>query len=247
MSAVAAPARGADALANPAHEHFARLVAGGMSHGAAYKQAGYSSKSPEAHGHRLANSGSVKERITFLRDQQAAAAVLAATVDSGRIQQELEHLAFSDIGQAFEEARSHDGLIVPRALPITRWPVSLRRAVSKVKVKRYLEGSGDTAREVELIEFGLWPKVPALQQLREHMGLVKPIEVDHTVRGVIALPVMQVPVPGPGDRVIDVDVDVTPDEVEDRAPPPREETPLDRARRALLEALNPPRNQVAPR
>lgn len=193
----------ADPLPNPRHEAFARLVAGGMAHAAAYREAGYQSKSPDAHAARLADSGSIAARIAYLRMERATTIRAASLVDEHRIQQELESLALADISEAFEEHKDGDGQIITRALPIKRWPLALRRAINKVKVRRYLEGSGDNAREVELIEFGLTPKVPAIHELRAHMGLLKPVQVDLTVRGVIALPVMQVPQPGPDDRVLD--------------------------------------------
>lgn len=193
----------ADPLPNPKHEAFARLVASGLAHAAAYREAGYNSKTPDAHAARLADSGSIAARIAYLRMETAKAVTAASLVDAHRIQQELECLALADIGEAFEDHEEGDGQIVTRALPIKRWPVALRRAVQKVKVKRYLEGSGDNAREVELIEFALAPKVPAVHELRAHMGLLQPKQVNLTVQGVIALPVMQVPQPTAADRVLD--------------------------------------------
>jgi hypothetical protein len=192
----------ADPLPNPRHEAFARLVASGMAHAAAYREAGYKSKSPDAHAARLADSGSAAARIAYLRMERTTAVRAASLIDAHRIQQELECLALPDIGDAFEDHEDGDGQIVTRALPIKRWPEALRRAVSKVKVKRYLEGSGDTAREVELVEFQLHNKVQSLHELRAHMGLLQPKQVNVSVTGVIALPVMHVPQPGPGDRVL---------------------------------------------
>lgn len=229
----------ADPLPNPKHEAFARLVAHGMPVATAYRESGYVSKTPDAHGARLADSGSVAARIAYLRMERSTAIRAASLVDAHRIQQELEHLALTDIGQAFEEVstEAHDGtsILVPRMLPLTRWPESLRRAVQKIKVKRYLEGSGDEAREVELIEFGLAPKTPALHELRAHMGLLKPIDVNLTVRGVIALPVMTVPQPQPGDRVLEGEIGThTPAEQVASSPG------LSAAKSALLSLLSAP-------
>lgn len=207
------PALGSDPLPNPRHESFARLVAiQGLSVAEAYTRAGYQSKTPDAHGARLAGSGSIAERITYLVAHITNAALAVATVDAQRIQQEYEALAFSDIGDAFEVADPDETVpVIPRLKPVARWPERFRRSVASVKVKRYVEGSEEDAREVELLEFRLWPKVAALDGLRDHMGLKKATEVNLTVTGVVALPVMEVPRPRPGETVIDADADLTPD------------------------------------
>lgn len=207
------PELGSDPLPNPRHESFARLVAiQGLSHADAYIRAGYTSQTPAQHGARLATSGTIAERITYLVSHITNAAVAVATVDAQRIQAEYEALAFSDIGDAFEAADPDETLpVIPRLKPVARWPERFRRAVASVKVKRYVEGSDEDAREVELVEFRLWPKVAALDGLRHHMGLKKPDQLDININGVVALPVLQVPMPGPGDTVIDADVDLTPD------------------------------------
>lgn len=123
------------------------------------------------------------------------AAQAASTVDAQRIQQELESLSFSDIGALFEAGDGEDGQDVVRVLPITRWPKAARAAIAGVKVKRYLEGPRDNQREVETLEFKLWNKGDGLRQLREHMGLVKPPGEVNVILGVIAMPMVQAPVP----------------------------------------------------
>ena len=42
-----------------------------------------------------------------------------------------------------------------------------------MKVKRYVEGHGEGAREVEVVEFKLWPKDAALDKLAKHLGLFR--------------------------------------------------------------------------
>ena len=162
---------GCDPMPNPRHEQFALLVAKGVPAAEAYRKAGYAeTASSNSNAARLMASDSIGARVAFLTSELQAAARAAATVDAQRIQRELEAVALSDIGALFEEGE-RDGVAVARVLPITRWPEQARRAVSSVKVKRYLEGSGDDAREVETVEFRLWPKVEGIKQLREHMGL----------------------------------------------------------------------------
>ena len=213
-SAATLPELGSDPLPNPRHESFARLVAvQGLSHAEAYTRAGYTSQTPAPHGARLAQSGSIAERITYLVAHMTAAAVSVATVDAHRIQAEYEAIAFSDIGDAFEAPLEGEEIppVLPRLKPVSRWPERFRRAVAGIKVKRYVEGKDEDAREVEILEFRLWPKVTALDGLREHMGLKKPDQLDININGVVALPILQVPTPGPGDTVIDADADLTPD------------------------------------
>ena len=61
---------------------------------------------------------------------------------------------------------------VPRLKPANMIPESARRAISGMKVKRYMEGRGEDAREVEVIEFKLWPKVEAMRRkVRMLIGL----------------------------------------------------------------------------
>lgn len=224
-------------------ESFARLRANGTALATAYQQAGYKSKTPDSHGARLARSGQVAARIAYLVAQRSLVALAASTVDAARIQQELEFVAFSDVGEVFEavpeptdgESPSGTSVIVNRMKPVSRWPRSLRAAVAKIKAKRYIEGSGDAAREVETIEVAFWPKIAAIHELRDHMGLIEPEEINVNVRGVVALPVMQVPRPGAGDTIIDVDADVTPD-----LNPPTKLKPLNGSRDDLLALLRGP-------
>lgn len=42
-----------------------------------------------------------------------------------------------------------------------------------MKVRRFIDGHGDAARTVEVIEFKLWSKPEALTDLAHHLGLFK--------------------------------------------------------------------------
>ena len=68
-----------------------------------------------------------------------------------------------------------------------------RRAIASVKVKRYMEGHGDNAREVEVTEFKLWGKLESLRDAAKALEMFKdrlevsgpgnkPIEVIEIVR-----------------------------------------------------------------
>ena len=184
-----------EAVGQPRHEAFARkpwpglAVFGGVPEGGLRLEVAGSARVSAG------SSGSIAARIATLKVVRTTAAVKASTVDAARIQRELESLSFSDIGQLFEEDTDEDGASVARVLPITKWPGRVRRAVSAIKVRRCLEGPPDNQREVELLEFKLWNKGDGLRQLREHMGPVKPAgEVTVNV-GVIAMPMIQTPIP----------------------------------------------------
>jgi phage terminase small subunit len=89
-------------------------------------------------------------------------------VDADRVLLELTFLAFSDLGQVLDFAGDRPNLKPPSLIP-----ESARRALASVKVRRYLEGAGDLAREVEVVEFRLHPKVEALRDLAKHLGLLR--------------------------------------------------------------------------
>ena len=133
---------------------------------AAYKRAGYKS---------VGNSAEVSA-ARLLRNVQVAAAVKAAQdarsratdVTAKQVLAEIALLAFSDIGQILDFSGTDVTL-----RPANEIPESARRALSSVKVKRQLEGSGDAAREVEVVEFRLWPKLEALEKMAKHLGLLK--------------------------------------------------------------------------
>ena len=57
--------------------------------------------------------------------------------------------------------------------PANEIPASVRRAIQSVKVRRYIEGKGEDAREVELIEFKLWGKPEMLVTRLKALGELK--------------------------------------------------------------------------
>jgi phage terminase small subunit len=89
-------------------------------------------------------------------------------VDADRVLREYAFLAFSDLGQVLDFAG--DSL---RLKPPSEIPEGARRAIKSVKAKRQLEGSGEEAREVELVEFALHSKPEALRDLAKHLGLLR--------------------------------------------------------------------------
>jgi hypothetical protein len=88
----------------------------------------------------------------------------ASTTDAPRIVRELEAVAFSDIGQVFTPSPA--GAL--QLKPLVEWSESTRRAVSSIKVRAGLDRDGDP---VTVTELRFWPKLDALKQLREQLGM----------------------------------------------------------------------------
>jgi hypothetical protein len=92
------------------------------------------------------------------------AALTAVTAD--KVLEEYAIAAFSDIGDFFDLSGDK-----PKLRPADKIPERARRAIESIKVRRYTEGRGEAAREIEIVEFRLWNKLAALKKLGEHLGL----------------------------------------------------------------------------
>ncbi len=125
-------------------------------------RAGYSAKS------------ACEQASVLLRNPKVAAAVAArasrvtrkAEVTVERVLDELETLGFSDIGEILDFSGDRLCLRSPSAIP-----ERARRAISAVKVKRYVEGHGEEAQTVEVTEFKLWSKDAALEKLGKYLKM----------------------------------------------------------------------------
>jgi phage terminase small subunit len=98
----------------------------------------------------------------------------AIRVSAALVIKEAGAIAFSDIGDVIDFSGP-----VPELKPAHQIPEHARRAISSVRVRRYTEGRGEHAREVEIIEFRLWPKMEALRTLIQSLGMLQektPIE-----------------------------------------------------------------------
>lgn len=82
--------------------------------------------------------------------------------------EEVEALAHSDIGDILD----FTGEFV-KLRPADQIGRRGRRAISGIKVRRYVEGRGAGARTVEVVEFKLWSKPDGLKQEGQHLGLLK--------------------------------------------------------------------------
>ena len=105
----------------------------------------------------------MKQLIAVARQAAASAARAVTTTDAPRIVRELEAVALSDIGQVFASAAG--GL---QLRPLREWTEPTRRAVSSIKVRSGLDRDGNA---VTVTERRFWPKLEALKQLREQLGM----------------------------------------------------------------------------
>lgn len=92
-----------------------------------------------------------------------AAERLADLIDPDRALREAARLAYSDIGELFD----NDG----KLLPLKQWPDHIRTAVASVKYRKYNAEAGDGKQE-DIVELKLWDKSKNLEMLFKHMGLM---------------------------------------------------------------------------
>ena len=127
-------------------------------------RAGFSAKTAAAASSRLLTNVKVQRAIADLR----AARNDRFEFDADHVLQELAMIAFSDIGEVMDfsgaDVRMRDANAIPERA---------RRAFASIKVKRYVEGSGEEARTVEIIEFKFCDKLAALIKLGQHLGMFK--------------------------------------------------------------------------
>lgn len=120
---------------------------------------GYTEKNAEVTGCKLLRHPKVAAAIQRAREK--ATAQSEATVE--RVLRELLHIGTSDIADVLDACSW--GHLLGAA------PPHVRRAIASVKVKRYVEGKGELAKEVELVEFKLWAKPQALELLGRYLAM----------------------------------------------------------------------------
>lgn len=125
-------------------------------------RSGFSAKTAAQQGSRLLRNVQVRARIDALQ----AAVSEKAGVDAQRILEELNTIGLSDIGEIIDFSGEN-----PRLRPANTIPERARRAIASIKLRRQIEGKGDDAREVEVLEFRLWSKPEALRDLGRHKKL----------------------------------------------------------------------------
>jgi phage terminase small subunit len=155
---------------------------------AAARRAGYSAKTARTIGHENLTKLDIAEAIRG----EVASLAKTARITADEAWRELGHIAFSNIADILDVTGPD-----LRLKPACNIPISALRALKSVKVKRYLEGTGDDAREVELIDFTFWDKPGALAIALRALGELKG-QVEHAG-------------PGGGAMVIKHTGNVTPD------------------------------------
>ena len=66
----------------------------------------------------------------------------------------------------------------PRLRPANEIPRDARRAIASIKTKRYTEGRGESAREVEVSEFKACDKLLAIEKICKILGISETDEVE---------------------------------------------------------------------
>ena len=127
-------------------------------------RAGYKAKNADVTGPRLLGNVGIAEAIALRQAARSA----TMEVNSATALKELANLSYSDIGDILDFSGKE-----PRLKPASEIPPHARRCISAIKVKRHLEGKGDDAREVEIIEFKLWSPGAKLRDLLQHLGLLR--------------------------------------------------------------------------
>lgn len=137
---------------------------------AAARRAGYSVRTAGSIGDENLKKPEIADAIA----EKTAALSKAAQLSAEDVWREWGNLARSDIGDIIDFTGTD-----PKLKPACQIPESARRCISSVKVKRYTEGVGDHARQVEVIEFKLWDKPGTLATVAKALGKLVD-RVEHT-------------------------------------------------------------------
>jgi phage terminase small subunit len=137
-------------------------------------RAGYKGKRVDQTAHENLRKPEIAAAIQAGRERVAEKAEVTAV----RVLSELALIGHSDIGDILDFTG-----VTPRLKDASAIPEGARRTISSIKIKREVEGVGDKAREVEVIEFKRWNKNKALEDLAKHLGILKEkVEVSGEVK-----------------------------------------------------------------
>jgi len=105
------------------------------------------------------------------RISQAEASGMEVTRDRNR--RELGQIAYADIRGIYTESGS--------LRPISEWPAGAAASIASIKTKRYLEGSGNNAEMVEVVEVKRYDKIKAIELIgKDANQFMERVQVDHT-------------------------------------------------------------------
>lgn len=96
--------------------------------------------------------------------RRKAAERLADLIDPDRAIREAARLAYSDIGELFDDEN--------KLLPLKKWPPHIRAAVASVKNRKFNAESGD-GKQDDIVELKLWDKPKNIELLFKHLGLLE--------------------------------------------------------------------------
>lgn len=129
-------------------------------------RAGYSAKTAR----EIATENLSKPAIVAAVAAIANARLEKLNIEGDEILREALLIAKSDIGDILDFTGD-----VPCLKAAKDIPEHARRAIQSVKVKRYMEGAGELAKEVEVTEFKLWDKLSAIEKIGKYLGLFEDV------------------------------------------------------------------------
>lgn len=156
------------------YERFATEIATGSTYSDAYVKAGYRAKQSVArkNASRLATNADIQARISEIKAEITAKSIMSGM----EVLQELTKIGRSDM--------RHYMKVGPDGQPVLDWSdlsPEQTAVIQEVTVEEFTDGRSDK-REVRRVKFKLVPKIPALELLGKHHGLLtERIEVKQTV------------------------------------------------------------------
>src|ERR1700724_659903 len=165
---------------NIQQEKFARFYGEYGNAAKAYREAGYKC------GTENSNFAAAS---TLLRNVKVANAVKRVhdhthfkhDISAERTLQEMANMAYFDPGDIYDFTGD-----TIRLKPANQIPVHARKNIASIKTKRYMEGKGDFAEEVEVMELSFWNKPNAVVKIGDRDNLwpsTKKVEHSGKVEG----------------------------------------------------------------
>lgn len=152
---------------SPKQQQFVREYLIDLNATAAYKRAGYKSKTDHVatvQAARLLTKPDIQRAIS----QAKQARIKRTEITADKTLREIALLAFSSIGGVIDFTGDVFRMKAPKDISL-----AAQRTIQSVKVRRHVDGHGDDAVTVEVTEFKLWSKEKALELLCRHQGLLE--------------------------------------------------------------------------
>ena len=149
----------------PRETRFVNAYLEGKSPAACLKAANYPVKDKTAIN-RVFNRLIQDSRLVAAIEQGQKALMTFGIVNASNIIEELKCIGFSDIGEILDFSGDKPLLKDPATIS-----EAARKSIACMKTRRYVEGSGQNKKEVEVTEFKMWDKVAGLEKLSRILGL----------------------------------------------------------------------------